>query len=118
MLSDSERQDGWRMVGRLAHSPQIRSIDEIPHDQYDEWLIFDQPVQVEEFETLVNYGGFTPLDFNWEEKRDRFWEQVIRLRPLHMIGENDGVYLLSRDGDLIRRIINAEQDPATNMRFQ
>jgi hypothetical protein len=113
-LSDSERQDGWRMVGRLAHSPQIRSPHEIPHDQYDEWLVFDQPVQVEEFHTMVNYCGFTPVDFDWEEKRERFWEQVIRLRPLHVIAENDGVYLLSRDEDLVHRITNAEPCAAPN----
>ena len=115
-LSDSERQDGWRMVGRLAHSPQIRSTDQIPHDQYDEWLVFDQPVQVEEFETMVNHGSFTPIDFDWEEKRERFWEQVIRLGPLHVIAENDAVYLLSRDEGLIHRITNAEPGASANGR--
>ncbi len=105
-LSERERQEGWRMVGRLAHSPQIHSSDQIPHDQYDEWLVFDHPVQVEEFETMVNYCGFTPIDF-WDEKRERFWEQVLRLRPLHVIAENDGVYLLSKDEDLIRRMMKA-----------
>lgn len=55
---------------------------------------------------MVNYGGFTPLDFDWDEKRDRFWEQVIRLKPLHVIAENGGVYLLSRDEALIHRITN------------
>jgi hypothetical protein len=100
------------MVGRLAHSPQIRSTDQIPHDQYDEWLVFDQRVQVEEFETMVNYSSFTPVDFGWEEKRERFWEQVIRLRPLHVIAENEGVYLLSRDEVLISRITNAEPGAA------
>jgi hypothetical protein len=107
-LSDSELRDGWRMVGRLAHSPLVRSIDQIPHDHYDEWLVFDQPVQVEEFETMVNHLGFTPIDFSWEQKRERFWEQVIRLRPLHVMAENDGAYLLSREEGLIHRIINAE----------
>jgi hypothetical protein len=115
-LSDSELRDGWRTVGRLAHSPQIRSTDQIPHDQYDEWLVFDHPVQVEKFETMVNHGSFTPVDFDWEEKRDRFWEQVIRLRPLHLIAENDGVYLLSRDEGLIRRITSAEPCAPPNSR--
>ncbi len=96
------------MVGRLAHSPRICSPDQVPHDQYDEWLVFDQPVRVEEFDTLVNYGGFTPIDFDWEEKRERFWKQVLSLRPLHVVAENDRVYLLSREEDLIRRIAVAE----------
>ena len=59
---------------------------------------------------MVNCGGFTPVDFDWEEKRERFWEQIVRLRPLHVVAENDGVYLLSRDENLIRRI--AEPEPA------
>jgi hypothetical protein len=109
-LSDAEREDGWRMVGRLAHSPQIRSTEQIPHDQFDEWLIFGQPVQVEDFDTMVNYNGFTPIDFGWDEKRERFWQQVIQLQPLHVMAENDGVYLVTRDEDLIRKIIGtAEQ---------
>lgn len=103
-LSPSELEMGWRMVGKFAHSPLICRPDQIPHDQFDEWLIFDEPTQVEEFETMVNYTGFTPIDFGWEEKLERFWEQVIRLKPLHEIGENYGVYLLSRDENLIRRI--------------
>jgi hypothetical protein len=107
-LSDSERQEGWHMVGRLAHSPQIGSTDQIPHDQYDEWLVFDHPVQVEDFDTMVNYGGFTPIDFDWEEKRERFWKQVVHLNPLHVIAENDGVYLLSRDAVLVRKIRSVE----------
>lgn len=107
-LADSERQDGWHMVGELAHSPRIRITEQIPHDQYDEWLIFDQPVRVERFETMVNYEGFNPVDFSWEEKRERFWEQVETLKPLHVIAENDGVYLVSGDEGLICRIAAAE----------
>ena len=62
---------------------------------------------------MVNYGGFTPVDFNWDEKRERFWQQVVRLHPFHVIAENDGVYLLSRDDDLIRRIVT-EAEPCTS----
>ena len=80
------------MIGPLAHSPQICNPDQIPHDQYDEWLVFDHAAQVEQFESMVNSGGFTPIDFAWDEKRERFWEQVIRLRPLHVLAENQGVY--------------------------
>ena len=107
-LSKPEQDAGWRMVGRLAHSPQIRSTGEIPHDQFDEWLVFDRPVEVQEFETMVNYGGFSPVAFSWDEKRECYWDQVIRLQPLHVIAENDGVYFLSRDKSLIARILDSE----------
>ena len=104
-LSEAEQESGWRMVGRLAHSPRIRSTDEIPHDQFDEWLVFDQPVVVEKFETFVNYYGFSPSDEGWDwGERESFWSQVLRLNPLHVIGENDAVYVVSRDKDLISRL--------------
>ena len=107
MLSEPEKKKGWHLVGRLAHSPKIQHVDEIPHDQFDEWLIFDQAVEVREFETMVNYCDFSPLDF-WEEKRDQFWAQIERLQPVHVIGENDGAYLVTRDADLFRRIVEAQ----------
>src|SRR4051812_34536674 len=86
-LSESELNDGWRMVGRLAHSPRIRSIEQVAHDQFDEWLVFEQPTRVEAFETMVNYLRFSPIDFDWEEKLEAFWEQVVRLQPLHVLAE-------------------------------
>ena len=52
-LSPEEVRAGWKMIDRLAHSPRITAASEIPHDQFDEWLAFDQPVQVPEFR---NYG--------------------------------------------------------------
>ncbi len=106
-LADEEREGGWRMIGQLAHSPAIRSADEIPHDQFDEWLVFDRPVVVEKFETFVNYTSFSPIedDEEWNRcERDGFWSQVLRLNPIHVIGENDAAYVVSRDRDLISRL--------------
>ncbi len=106
-LSEAEQESGWRMVGRLAHSPEIRSTDEVPHDQFDEWLVFDQPVVVDQFDTFVNYTSFSPTDddedWGWVE-RESFWNQVLRLNPLHVIGENDSVHVVSRDRDLISKL--------------
>ena len=107
-LGDVERHDGWHMVGRLAHSPKIRNTGQIPHDQFDEWLVFDKPIQVHQFDTMVNYGDFTPIDYSWDEKREWFWKQIVGLQPLHVIGENYGAYLLSKDSTLISKIVSAE----------
>jgi hypothetical protein len=105
MPSTTALAEGWHVVGQLAHSPRITAIDEIPKDQFDEWLIFDSPVQVPAFETLVNFCDFTPLDFDFEGTTERgFWEQVAELQPLHLVGENYGAYLITRDGDLGERI--------------
>lgn len=104
MPSEAEIAQGWHVVGQLAHSPAISAIEQIPHDQFDEWLVFDRPVQVYTFETLVNYCEFSPLDFDWEEKIQPFWQQIAELQPLHLFGENYGTYLVTRDEDLAKRI--------------
>ena len=106
VLTDKEEREGWKMVGQLAHSPRILNGSQIPHDQYDEWLVFDALYEVTEFETMVNYSSFTPVDFAWEEKMNRYWEQILRHRPLHVIGDNGGVYLVTRDTDIASRLLN------------
>jgi hypothetical protein len=110
-LSEEEKKDGWRMVGTLAHSPKIKDLAQIPHDQFDEWMVFDNPVEICEFETMVNFGGFSPIDFSWTEKLDRYWSQLLALRPLHVIAENDSGYLVTRDADLSDRIIASKFEP-------
>ena len=114
ILSDEQRREGWRAIGELAHSPRIRSIEQIPHIQFDEWLVFDTPTEVTAFETMVNYCDFTPIDFSWEEKRERYWQQVLRYRPLHIIAENHHMYLVSRDAEFALKILKAEADADGN----
>ncbi len=108
-LSEKLQADGWHVVGGRAHSPRIESHTEIPYDSFDEWLIFETPVEVPEFETMVNHCAFSPTDYVWEEKRERFWEQIFQLRPLHVIGENYGAYFVTRDQDLFDRMLRSEE---------
>lgn len=108
-LSREEESQGWFMIGTLAHSPQIQSVSQVPHDQYDEWLAFETQPRVTDFETLVNFLEFNPIDFTWKEKLERFWEQLGKLQPLHLIGENGTSYIVTRDAALASRIMAAEQ---------
>lgn len=106
-LTPEEAAAGWKMIGGLAHSPKITDLSQIPHDQFDEWLAFDSPVDVTEFETMVNYPDFTPIDFEWEEKREHYWKQILFYRPRHVFAENDGVYVVTRDDDISRKLEKA-----------
>ena len=96
-LGPQEVAAGWRMVGSLAHSPPITALDQVPHDQFYEWLAFDGPVEVSAFDTMVNYTGFTPPDFGWQEKREHYWRQVLLWQPRHIIAENDHAYVVTKD---------------------
>ena len=106
-LSDSEIGDGWRIPGQLLHSPRIHSLEQIPHEDIEEWLVYSEPIKVETFDTMVNHEGFTPIDFPLEQECEHFWQQIVRLSPLHVLGENDRAYLVSRDEKLVKRIINS-----------
>lgn len=103
-LSDEERQEGWSQVGALTHSPRIRSLDQVPHDCYDEWLVFEEPVSLGRIPAMVNYSGFSPIDFSWAEELEKFWENVLRLRPVHVLGEGDLLYCVTRDVELARKL--------------
>ena len=104
IISPRQREQGWHTIGKSAHSPRIERLDQIPHDQFDEWLVFDQPIQVLNFETFVNFYGFSPLDEDPEGFP--FWNQVSRWNPLHVIGENDNLYLVTRSESIAKRILN------------
>jgi hypothetical protein len=105
-LSEEEKKLGWRMVGNFAHSPRIEASSRIPHDQFDEWLVFEEPRTISDFETMVNYSGFTPIDFGWKEKRESYWSQILSIRPLHVLGENGAVYVVTRDPTVIEHLKN------------
>jgi len=113
-LSSDEITAGWYKLGDLAHSPRIEAIEQIPHDQFDECLVFDTPTRVGRFETLVNHCSFNPIDFDWPEKVEHFWNQINGIQPLNVLGENDSSYLVTRDHALARRIQEAEQAGAYN----
>jgi hypothetical protein len=103
-LTAAQLDAGWKVVGRLAHSPKITALSEIPHDQFDEWLAFDSPVEVPEFDTMVNYTHFSPIDFDWIEKLEIYWQQILRFRPRHVLAENYRVYVITSDEAAARKL--------------
>lgn len=105
-LNEEQKSKGWFMVGKFAHSPLIETVDDIPHDQFNEWLVFDRPTRVAQFETLVNFIGFSPVDFDWKEKLQNFWLQVGYYRPLSLIAENNTPYVVTRDPVVISKLVS------------
>lgn len=101
-LADEELANGWQMVGDLAHSPRLTDSDQLPFaDGYDEYLIFPKFKKVNKFDTLVNYTPFPLFETLDEpeliELREKFWRQILKLRPMHIIGVGDFVYVITSD---------------------
>ena len=103
-LTPEETSAGWKMIGALAHSPKIEQLSEVPNSQYDEWLVFDSPTDVPEFETMVNYQTFTPIDFDWHEKLERYWSQILTYHPRHVLAENQRLYVVTADENVLRKL--------------
>jgi|SRR5215831_486166 len=44
--TEKEAAVGWQNRGKIAYSPQVQSIEEIPSAGWDEWYIFDGPTDL------------------------------------------------------------------------
>ena len=126
--SDEEFRQGWQSYGALAFSPVIRSITELPYDNYDEWYIFDQPPRPESLEVFVNYVHFSlqdaeeglpapPVEAAWDltttesegytlrDLQQRFWIQLGRIAPESYVAEGEKLICVTRDYPLYKELI-------------
>jgi hypothetical protein len=44
--TEKETSAGWQSRAKIAYSPQIQNVEEIPSAGWDEWYIFDKPVDL------------------------------------------------------------------------
>lgn len=91
------QQQGWVAQNKVAYSPQISTLEFLPHHQlYDEWFVFDSPPNREKLDQgslgFVNYGDFvfSPV---MKELEELFWKQMEWIRPESYISESDHGWL-------------------------
>jgi hypothetical protein len=124
-LTSEELDQGWSAQRGVAISPRIEGSLAIPHDQYDEWYVLDDPKPLErDIEVFVNYGAFTlvpPAETyktyhpTWEKSglewlalaQDRFWEQLQQIQPMTFVASGDNDVVVSRDNRFIESIRSA-----------
>jgi hypothetical protein len=44
--TDKETAEGWQSWAKIAYSPKIENAQDVPHDGYDEWCIFNTPTDL------------------------------------------------------------------------
>src|SRR5216684_3592875 len=60
VLTKEELEQGWTTHRGVSISPPVEATLAIPHDQYDEWYILENPPFPEnDIEVFVNYGAFS-----------------------------------------------------------
>lgn len=95
--TDEEFTAGWSMIDDLAVSPLVNAVSQLPMPGFDEWYVYERPVKVERYARFVNYFGFSPLNLD-DTQTEEFWEQVVKLEPLHVLGSGAaGLFLVTRD---------------------
>jgi hypothetical protein len=135
ILSDSERGAGWITRGGIAYSPQIESVEGLAHDGFDEWYVFNAPVDLGEtvagniFEAplgsgrvgvFVNFYGFRvdDLDPLWQSLTSLFWKQLEWIQPESYIADGDScLTVVSSDKALfakLRRALSINSDGISN----
>lgn len=131
-LTEEERRQGWwtseagrffqgtswnppvfRDEWKVAYSPRIASIHGLPNETheeccagFDEWYVFDGPVEAGDIESFVNWGGFRLYDPEFEWCTERFWSQMERTQPESYIAEGTVFMVVTRDAGLFRRVIS------------
>jgi len=114
--NENEMTAGWQSQGGIAYSPRVESIEQLPHELYDEWYVFKTPqdlghlYQGNIFETsmaagqvaaFVNYGpAFSLPSSNAKDLTDLFWLQLGLIRPESFISDGDLLNFVTSDEQL------------------
>ena len=120
--TEKETAAGWYSRGGIAYSPQVLSADGIPSAGWDEWYIFDKPVDLGTshlaeniFEVpqerghvsvFVNYG-FALHPAERASLANLFWPQMMRLCPESYVADNDYLTFVSMNKTLFSSVLKA-----------
>ena len=120
--NEKETAAGWESRNRIAYSPKVDQVKNLPRDWYDEWYIFVDPVdlgtshlQENIFEVpherghvsvFVNYGGFALDRAEMKDLASLFWDQLEWIRPESYIADGDFLNFVTLDKTLFATVRN------------
>jgi len=121
--SVEESATGWENHGGIAYSPKVATVDELPHEGWDEWWIFKQPTDIGKlaprdrnpFEGINEREIHAFVNSNVDLRRGyadhlttTFWKQFDWIRPLTYISEcGSHLTFISADKNLFEEVRQA-----------
>ncbi|AEA45066.1 hypothetical protein [Fluviicola taffensis] len=95
--TDEEIQRGWYFKNDVAYFDKVNHQElEVPiYDNYDQWLLFDKPTEVNDMDTFVNHQGFSlnpeNLLANPAIKLNSidFWNSIESFKPSKFLLDGD-----------------------------
>ena len=111
------------MSALVFAAPFMVPSGQLPTGEWDEWYVLDAPRRLGGLHVFVNYGDFTPspaplggLDPTWDrvaagqtlrhsqERAERFWTQLLSLRPRAYLAEADTLTCVTNDDTLFAAV--------------
>jgi hypothetical protein len=77
-------------------------LSSVPHDQFDEWLVFSKPTEIQTGKPLVNYCGFSLTDPAYESFQEDLWCQIERVSPESYLADGDCLIFITSNPELHR----------------
>ena len=75
-------------------------IADVPHDQFEEWLVFAAPTEIQSWEALVNYSGISLTNPICDSLHERLWSQIESVRPESYLADGDRLIFITRSQEL------------------
>jgi hypothetical protein len=120
--TEKETAAGWENRGRIAYSPKVHSVADVPREGWDEWYIFQSPTylgtshlqenvfevhqQPGQLNVFVNYC----LALHQPDMKhliDLFWQQLEWIRPESYVADNDYLNFVSANKALFAKVHDA-----------
>jgi hypothetical protein len=117
-----EMAAGWKARGEIAYSPKVQNIYDVRRDGWDEWYIFDNPIDFGKSHRQDNIfvvpqeAGHVSVFVNYcfalhqpEQKNlaSLFWEQMDRIRPESYVADNDYLNFVTSNKTLFAGVLQA-----------
>lgn len=121
--TEKETMAGWHRRAKIAYSPKIENVQDLPCGDWDEWYIFNSPTDLGTshlaeniFEVpheqghvsdFVNYGFALHPPERAAKLSTIFWPQSERIRPESYIADNEYLTFVSANKHLFASVDDA-----------
>ena len=119
-----ERAAGWVSRNGIADSPRVLYAQAMPREQFDEWYVFQNtvdlgrlvpagvnlfttPLRADEVHPFVNYRGFALQQPGMEAIVELFWRQFDRIHPESYIADGDHLTVVSANREYLSTVRQA-----------
>jgi hypothetical protein len=125
--NEGELASGWNSRNEISYSPVIQDVATLPQDGFDEWYVFEKPVELGKLDPrglnvfdaplveghvhrFVNFSGFRLDSLEFEPIAILFWKQFDWIRPRSYVAEGTSLTIVTEDHDLFGTVRSALSD--------